>query len=134
MHEFGITQDLIDEVKSQAAKHNIRKVTSVEITLGKKSDLTPDSLKICFQALIGEDVDINKIPEHHHDEKETSHDHKSEINRLKKQNENNKVILKGCELIIKDSDDHMVIVDKIHGEQDEAESESDGDQDGGGGE
>ena len=56
MHEWGITQDLINEVKIQAQANNIKKITKVEITLGKKSDLTAESLKLCFKALATDEV------------------------------------------------------------------------------
>ncbi|MBI4835444.1 MAG: hydrogenase maturation nickel metallochaperone HypA [Planctomycetes bacterium] len=115
MHEFGIVQDLINEVKNQAAKHNIKKVSRVEITLGRKSELTPDSLKVCFQALTGEDADISKIPEHKHERVETCHDHSEEISRMVKENDKSAVALKGCKMVIKKSDDHKIIINKITG-------------------
>ena len=51
MHEWGITQDLIDEVKKQAGRGGIEKVTLVQVSLGKKSDITGHALKTCFKAL-----------------------------------------------------------------------------------
>lgn len=128
MHEFGIVQDLINEVKSQAIKHNIKKVSRVEIILGKKSELASDSLKVCFKALTGEDVDISKIPEHEHTGEATAesrpnregkrhHNHEHEINRMMRQNDESTVILKGCKLVIKNSDDHKIIINKITGDQ-----------------
>lgn len=51
MHEWGITQDLIDEVKKQAGSNGISKVTTIKIALGKKSDITGHALKTCFKAL-----------------------------------------------------------------------------------
>jgi hypothetical protein len=128
MHEFGIVQDLINEVKSQALKNNIKKVSRVEIILGKKSELAPDSLKVCFQALTGEDVDISKIPEHEHTgeatvptgrepnrEGERHHNHEHEIAEMVSRNAKSSVALKGCKLVIKKSDDHKIIINKITG-------------------
>ncbi|MCK4908563.1 MAG: hydrogenase maturation nickel metallochaperone HypA [Planctomycetes bacterium] len=55
MHEWGITQDLVSEVKKQALQNNMKKVSKVEIALGKKADLTQQALETCFQALIKDD-------------------------------------------------------------------------------
>ncbi|MFH1226335.1 MAG: hydrogenase maturation nickel metallochaperone HypA [Planctomycetota bacterium] len=55
MHEWGIAQDLVDEVKRQATKNGITEVTKVGVSLGKLSHLTPLSLKTCFKALTKED-------------------------------------------------------------------------------
>jgi Zn finger protein HypA/HybF involved in hydrogenase expression len=55
MHEWGITQELIEEIKKEADQNNIKTVTQVEIALGKDSDLTEQDLKMCFEALANED-------------------------------------------------------------------------------
>lgn len=55
MHEWGITQKLIEEIKRQAGQNNIKTVTKVEIDLGKDSDLTEQDLKMCFEALTSDD-------------------------------------------------------------------------------
>ena len=118
MHEWSITQDLIDEVKRQATQHNIRKVTKIQIAVGKKSDLTPESLQICFEALTGNKIDIEKIPEHHHNKEETScHNHHEEIEKLVKQNKKSQIAFKDCKLIIKKTNDHKIIINKITGEK-----------------
>lgn len=51
MHEWGITQDLIDEVKKQAESNGIAKVITIRVALGKKSDMTGHVLRTCFMAL-----------------------------------------------------------------------------------
>lgn len=69
MHEWGITQDLIDELIKQAKSNNIKQVTKVEIALGKKSDISALSLKTCFKALANDEIlkncklNIKKIPD-----------------------------------------------------------------------
>lgn len=55
MHEWGITQDLIDEVKRQATQNKIKRVSKIGISLGKLSHLTPQSVRLCFKALTKED-------------------------------------------------------------------------------
>jgi len=116
MHEFGITQDLIDEVTSQARANKIKKVTRIEIALGKLSDLTPQALRVCFKALTGDGkVDINAIPDHHHSGPEKDHSHHTEIRQLVQQNEKRDVLLKGCNLVIKKTKDHKIIINKIQG-------------------
>ena len=55
MHEWGITQKLIEEIKRQADQNNIKTVTKVEIDLGKDSDLTEQDLKRCFETLTNND-------------------------------------------------------------------------------
>jgi len=55
MHEWGITQELLEEIKKEADQNNIKTVTQVEIALGKDSDLTEQDLKMCFEALTNDD-------------------------------------------------------------------------------
>lgn len=55
MHEWGVTQELIEEIKRQADRNNIKTVTKVEIALGKDSNLTEQDLKMCFEALTSND-------------------------------------------------------------------------------
>lgn len=70
MHEWGITQDLIDEVKRQADRNSINKVTRVQVALGKKSDITEYALKTCFKVLTKDTIlskarlQIKKTPDH----------------------------------------------------------------------
>ncbi|MFQ6002337.1 MAG: hydrogenase/urease maturation nickel metallochaperone HypA [Candidatus Zixiibacteriota bacterium] len=55
MHEWGITQELTEQIKRQADQNNINTVTKVEIALGKDSDLAEQDLKMCFEALTQDD-------------------------------------------------------------------------------
>lgn len=55
MHEWGITQELIEEIKRQAHLNSVKTVTQVEISLGKDFNLTEQDLKMCFEALIKDD-------------------------------------------------------------------------------
>ncbi|MFH1230597.1 MAG: hydrogenase maturation nickel metallochaperone HypA [Planctomycetota bacterium] len=51
MHEWGLTAEVVEEVKKQAAKNNIFKVTKIQIGLGKKTDLSERAFRTCFKVL-----------------------------------------------------------------------------------
>jgi len=51
MHEWHITQELLDQVSAQAKENRINKVTKVQVELGKDGQITEDSLRFCFQVL-----------------------------------------------------------------------------------
>ncbi|MBU0599510.1 hydrogenase maturation nickel metallochaperone HypA [bacterium] len=51
MHEVGIVQELIEEIKSQAKKQNAGKVTKVKVKTGKLEELTLDSFRFWFEQL-----------------------------------------------------------------------------------
>jgi len=56
MHEWGITQSLIDEIKNQAGINSIKSVTFVEISLGRKSDMSRKALTTCFKVLAIDEI------------------------------------------------------------------------------
>ncbi|MBI5778848.1 MAG: hydrogenase maturation nickel metallochaperone HypA [Planctomycetes bacterium] len=56
MHEWGLTADVVEEVKKQAAKNDIVKVTKVQIGLGKKADLSERAFRTCFKVLAKETI------------------------------------------------------------------------------
>lgn len=51
MHEWGITQSLVEEVIREAREHGLRKVDKVRLSVGETNDLTAESLELCFQCL-----------------------------------------------------------------------------------
>jgi len=51
MHEWHITEELLDKVCAQARENRISKVTKVQVELGKDGHITEDSLRFCFQVL-----------------------------------------------------------------------------------
>ena len=51
MHEWHITEELLDQVCTQARENRISKVTKVQVELGKDSHITDESLRFCFQLL-----------------------------------------------------------------------------------
>ncbi|MEW6605914.1 MAG: hydrogenase maturation nickel metallochaperone HypA [bacterium] len=51
MHEWGITQEAIDEVIKISNKNGVSKVTRVSLSVGEDDHLTPDAIKLCFECL-----------------------------------------------------------------------------------
>jgi len=51
MHEWHITEELLDQVCTQAKENRINKITKVQVELGADSHVTEDSLRFCFQLL-----------------------------------------------------------------------------------
>jgi len=51
MHEWGITQAVIDEVTKQAAQNNIKKVNYIKVKLGEGLNLSNDSFMLAFETL-----------------------------------------------------------------------------------
>ena len=51
MHEWHITEELLDKVCAQAKENQINKVTKIRVDLGEDSHVTEDSLRFCFQLL-----------------------------------------------------------------------------------
>ncbi len=51
MHEWHITEELLDQVCTQAEENRINKITKIQVDLGEDSHVTEDSLRFCFQLL-----------------------------------------------------------------------------------
>ena len=51
MHEWHITEELLDQLRTQAKENQISKITKVQVELGEDSHITEDSLSFCFQVL-----------------------------------------------------------------------------------
>ncbi len=51
MHEWHLTQELLDVVCSRATDNGISKVTRVRVDLGQDSHMTEESLRFCFEVL-----------------------------------------------------------------------------------
>ena len=51
MHEWHLTQEIVDVVCSQARDNGIVRVTKVKVDLGRESHITEDSLRFCFEVL-----------------------------------------------------------------------------------
>ncbi len=51
MHEWHITEELLNQVCIQAEENRINKLTKIQVELGEDSHITEDSLRFCFQLL-----------------------------------------------------------------------------------
>jgi len=51
MHELSIAQSILDMVKQNVPKENNTQVKSVKVRVGKLSNVLPDSLLFCFEAI-----------------------------------------------------------------------------------
>ena len=51
MHEWHITEELVNTVCAQAKENQINKVTKIRVDLGEGSHITDESLRFCFQLL-----------------------------------------------------------------------------------
>ena len=51
MHEWHITEELLDKVCAQARENRTSKVTKIQVELGEDGHITEDSLHFCFQLL-----------------------------------------------------------------------------------
>lgn len=51
MHELSLTKPLVDMALHHASIHKATKITSVTITLGKLSCVTPHAVRWCFNTL-----------------------------------------------------------------------------------
>lgn len=51
MHEWHITEELLNQVCNQAEENRISKLTKIQVELGEDSHVTEDSLRFCFQLL-----------------------------------------------------------------------------------
>ncbi len=51
MHEWHITEELLEKVCSQAKENRINKITKIQVDLGDDSHITDESLRFCFQLL-----------------------------------------------------------------------------------
>ena len=56
MHEWGITESIIEEIIKQANENDLKKVDKVCLSIGEASDITPESLEFCFQCLAKETI------------------------------------------------------------------------------
>ncbi len=56
MHEWGITESIIEEIIKQANENELKKVDKVCLSIGESSDITPESLEFCFRCLAKETI------------------------------------------------------------------------------
>ncbi len=56
MHEWGITESVIEEIVKQANENELKKVDKVCLSIGETSHITPETLEFCFQCLAKETI------------------------------------------------------------------------------
>ena len=63
MHEVGIVEDLIEELKTQAKTKNATKITKIKVKIGKTEHVTPESFRFWFDKLSKEGIACGAIVE-----------------------------------------------------------------------
>jgi hydrogenase nickel incorporation protein HypA/HybF len=48
MHEMSIAQNLLEIIREEMAKHDVRVLKSIRLHIGQLSAVVPDSLSFCF--------------------------------------------------------------------------------------
>ena len=51
MHEFAITESMLNEVLAQAEKHGAEKVTRINLLVGEQAGVVPDCVRFYFQEM-----------------------------------------------------------------------------------
>ena len=51
MHEMSIAQSVIDIIKEEMHKNNVKILKSVRLHIGQMSAIVPDSLSFCFEVI-----------------------------------------------------------------------------------
>lgn len=51
MHEMSIAQSILDIVREEMARHQVRKVEAINLVVGALSAVVPTSLTFCFDVL-----------------------------------------------------------------------------------
>ncbi|MCU0645720.1 MAG: hydrogenase maturation nickel metallochaperone HypA [bacterium] len=68
MHELSIVQNIIGIIQSELSKHNITRVKSISLRIGRMRQVVPDALFFAFECLSkdtpleGAEVKIEDIP------------------------------------------------------------------------
>jgi hydrogenase nickel incorporation protein HypA/HybF len=52
MHEFSVTQQIVQTVLEEASKHNAKRVTSVHLVIGKLTFLGLDQIRFSYRLLV----------------------------------------------------------------------------------
>ena len=68
MHEYGITQNIVDIVVEEAQKNNVNKVTSIKLVIGELSGIIDESVQMYFDIIsvgtLCEGAKLNFIKNH----------------------------------------------------------------------
>ncbi len=57
MHEMSIAQSILDIVREEMERHQVKKLEAINIAVGKLSAIVPSSLTFCFKILT-DDTDM----------------------------------------------------------------------------
>jgi Zn finger protein HypA/HybF involved in hydrogenase expression len=60
MHEWKITEAVVEEVLAQSKKHQMQKVEKVVLSYGGEGDLKAEEIEFCFKA-IAEDTILHSV-------------------------------------------------------------------------
>jgi hydrogenase nickel incorporation protein HypA/HybF len=68
MHEMAIAQGVLDIALDNAAQHDAKKIIRIKLLVGEMTQVEPDSLRFCFEALAegtlaaGAELEIAAVP------------------------------------------------------------------------
>ena len=68
MHEMSIAQSILDIVQEEMARHQVDRLSAINIAVGKLSAIVPSSLSFCWQVLTdqsdmaGVALNIREVP------------------------------------------------------------------------
>jgi hydrogenase nickel incorporation protein HypA/HybF len=68
MHEMAIAQGVLDIALDNAARHGAKRITAIKLLVGEMTEVEPDSLRFCFEALAegtaaaGAQLEIEAVP------------------------------------------------------------------------
>ncbi len=68
MHEMAIAENILNIIKDELAKNNCTKLTLVRVRYGALSQVVPDSLQFCFEAVTkdgphqGAHLEMEEVP------------------------------------------------------------------------
>jgi len=70
MHEWKITEAILDEVRQQALENGIERVNKIVLSIGNGTDLTADVIRNCFEIMTknGEFADVELVIREREDE------------------------------------------------------------------
>jgi len=63
MHEMDIAQSILDITLANAAKHQAKQVTKIQLLVGKLTGIEPEALEFCFGVLAAESIAAQAILE-----------------------------------------------------------------------
>lgn len=68
MHEMSIAQSIVDIVREEMARYDVKKLEAINLAVGKMSAVVPQHLSFCFSVLVdktdleGTRLNIREVP------------------------------------------------------------------------